>query len=124
MAQLELILQAATDTTHADAIRALLNGVAADSVFISVGFVREAGVEAIEAALRPVGAKTTFFVGIRNGVTTVQGIKRLLLLKGKVYAVDTGSSRDPIFHPKLYLVVKQHKAGLIVGSEPNLSRSP
>jgi HKD family nuclease len=116
MAQLELILQAATDTTHADAIRALLNRIAADSACISVGFVREAGVEAIEGALKPVGTKTTFFVGIRNGVTTIQGIKRLLALKGKIYAVDTGSSRDPIFHPKLYLAVEKHKAGMIVGS--------
>jgi HKD family nuclease len=116
MAKLELILQAATNLTHAEAIRALLRGIAPDSVLISVGFVRETGVEAIEDALRPVGAKCTFFVGIRNEVTTIQGIKRLLALKGKVYAVDTGSSRDPIFHPKLYLAVQKHKAGLIVGS--------
>jgi HKD family nuclease len=116
MAQLELILQAATDATHAEAIRALLGRIAADSVLISVGFVREAGVEAIEDALRPVGARTTFFVGIRNEVTTIQGIKRLLVLNGKVYAVDTGSSRDPIFHAKLYLAVEKHKAGMIVGS--------
>jgi len=115
MAQLELILQAATETTHVAAIRTLLNRVAADSVLISVGFVREAGVESVEEALRPVAAKTKFFVGIRNDITTVQGIKRLLALKVKLYAVDTGS-RDTIFHPKLYLAVNKQRAGLIVGS--------
>jgi len=115
MAELELILQAATDATHAGAIRALLKRVTADSLLISVAFVREAGVEAIEEALKPVGAKARFFVGIRNDITTVQGIKRLLALKGRLYAVDTGS-RDTIFHPKLYLAVNKQKAGLIVGS--------
>jgi HKD family nuclease len=115
MAQLELILQAATDVTHASEIHALLKRVTADSVLISVAFVREAGVEAIEEALKPLGAKTTFFVGIRNDITTIQGIKRLLALKPKLYAVDTGS-RDIIFHPKLYLAVEKSKAGLIVGS--------
>jgi HKD family nuclease len=116
MAKLELLLQAVTEETHAKAIRGLLKRFDAENILISVGFVREAGVEAIEEALKPVGAKTTFFVGIRNEVTTIQGIKRLLALKGKLYAVDTGSSRDPIFHPKLYLVVEKRKAGLIVGS--------
>jgi HKD family nuclease len=115
MANVELILQAATDATHAEAIRALLGRGTVDSVLISVGFVREAGVEALEKALRPVAAKTTFFVGIRNDITTFQGIKRLLALKVKVYAVDTGS-RDTIFHPKLYLAIDKQKAALIVGS--------
>jgi HKD family nuclease len=116
MAKLELILQAATADTHANAIRQLLSRFDAENVLISVGYVREAGVEAIEEALKTVGHKITFFVGIRNEVTTIQGVKRLLALKGKLYAVDTGSSRDPIFHPKLYLAVEKHKGGLIVGS--------
>ena len=55
MAQLELILQVATDATHAEAIRGLLNRIPADSVLISLAFVREAGVEAIEEALRAIG---------------------------------------------------------------------
>jgi HKD family nuclease len=115
MAQLELILQAVRDTTHAAAIRTLLEHVSADQVLISVAFVHEAGVEAIEEALKPVAAKTEFFVGIRNGITTVQGIKRLLASNAKIYAVDTGS-RDTIFHPKLYLATGGQKASLIVGS--------
>lgn len=115
MARLKLILQAATDTTHAEAIGAPLKGAAAESVLISVAFVREAGVEAVEGALKPVAAKTNFFVGIRNGVTSIQGIKRLLALKVQLYVVDTGS-RDTIFHPKLYLIVEKQKARIIIGS--------
>ncbi len=115
MAQLKFILQAATDATHAEAIGALLKGPAPESVLISVAFVREAGVEAVEKALRPVAARTRFFVGIRNGVTSIQGIKRLLALKPQLFAVDTGS-RDTIFHPKMYLAVHKQNAGVIIGS--------
>ncbi|MHB8753945.1 MAG: phospholipase D-like domain-containing protein [Candidatus Acidiferrales bacterium] len=78
MARLELILQAVTNTTHAAVIRTLLDRINADSVLISVGFARESGVEALEAAIRPVAAQTRFFIGIRNDITSVQGIKRLL----------------------------------------------
>ena len=115
MAQLELILQAVTRTTHAQTIRELLSRIAARSVLISVGFVNEAGVEALEPALRPVAARTRYFVGIRNGITSVQGVKRLLRLPARVYAVDTGS-RDTIFHPKLYMVAGDGNAGLVIGS--------
>ena len=96
MAQLELILQAVTAATHATAINKLLQRIDADSVLISVGFVREPGVEALEAAIRPVAAHTKIFVGIRNDITSVQAIKRLLRLRVGVYAVDTGS-RETIF---------------------------
>jgi len=116
MARIELILQAVNNTTHAAAVRTLLRCIRADSVLISVGFVRESGVEAIEAAIRPVAARARFFVGIRNEITSVQGIKRLLGLRAQIYAVDTGS-RHTIFHPKLYLAVDNGQAArLIVGS--------
>src|SRR5579862_3553028 len=115
MAQLELIIQAVTKATHAESVRALLNRAAARTVLVSVGFVNEAGVEALEPALRPVAARSRFFIGIRNGITSVQGVKRLLRLHTRVYAVDTGS-RDTIFHPKLYLVVGDDEAGLVIGS--------
>jgi len=116
MARLELILQAVTAATHATAISNLLRRIDADSVLISVGFVREPGVEALEAAIRPVAAHTRIFVGIRNDITSVQAIKRLLRLRAGVYAVDTGS-RETIFHPKLYLAVEDgEEAGLIIGS--------
>lgn len=116
MAQLELILQAVTAATHAAAIRALLGRIDPDSVLFSVGFAQEAGVEALEVAIRPVASHTKVFVGIRNGITSRQAVKRLLRLGAEVYAVDT-ASRDRIFHPKLYLVVDDgEEAGLIIGS--------
>ena len=70
MAQLRLILQAATIETHAKALRALLNRPNAKAVLISVAFVREAGVEAIEEVLKNVAGQAKLFVGIRNNITT------------------------------------------------------
>jgi HKD family nuclease len=122
MARIELILQAVSNTTHAATIRALLQCVNADSVLISVGFVRGSGVEAVETAIRPVAARTRFFVGIRNDITSLQGIKQLIALRAEVYAVDTGS-RNTIFHPKLYLAVDNgQEARLVIGSA-NLTHS-
>jgi HKD family nuclease len=115
MARIELILQAVTASTHAEAIRALLRRVQPESVLISVAFVQEAGVEAVEEVLSQFADKTKLYIGIRNDITSIQGVKRLLALKAKIYAVDT-AFRDTIFHPKLYLAVGKQNGGLIVGS--------
>ena len=115
MARLELILQAATKTTHVDAINATLQRINPEAVLISVAFVREEGIEAIEVALKPFAAKTKFFIGIRNDITSIQAVKRLLAMKIEVYAVDTGS-RKILFHPKVYLAANARQAIVIIGS--------
>ncbi len=115
MAQLDLIFQAVTPATHAAAVRQLLSVADVKSALISVAFVREAGVEALEAVLKDVAGDAKFFVGIRNNITTLQGLKRLLALKTKLYVVDTGSG-ETIFHPKLYLACTDTIAEMIVGS--------
>jgi HKD family nuclease len=112
MARLELILQAATP---AAAVRKLLTIADVKTALVSVAFVSEAGVEALEAALKAVAGDAKFFVGIRNNITTLQGLKRLLALKTKLYVVDTGSG-ETIFHPKVYLACTDTIAEMIVGS--------
>ena len=54
--------------------------------------------------------------GIRNDITSHQGLVRLHgIIGSKLYTVDTGS-RNVIFHPKLYLVCGKTRARLVVGS--------
>ena len=84
-------------------------------VLVSVAFVREPGLNAVEAAIKPLAPMARFFVGIRNDITSIQAVKRLLAMKVKLYAVDTGS-RNILFHPKLYLAASASKAAVIVGS--------
>ena len=115
MAELDFILQAVTATNHAEAIRELLGLPKPKQVLVSVGFVRESGLDAVEAAIKPLAAKVRFFVGIRNDITSIQAIKRLLAMNVELYAVDTGS-RTTIFHPKLYFAASAKQAVVVVGS--------
>ena len=115
MAELDFILQAVTTANHAEALRALLALPNPTEVLVSVAFVREPGLDAVEAAIKPIAARARFFVGIRNDITSIQAVKRLLAMKVKLYAVDTGS-RSILFHPKLYLAASASKATVIIGS--------
>ncbi len=73
------------------------------------------GVDSIATQLKNVAKVSTFFIGIRNDITSIQGVKRLLELGVRVIAVDTGS-RHRIFHPKLFLAERQSDAKLVIGS--------
>jgi HKD family nuclease len=115
MADLNFILQAVTTANHAASIRTLLLLPNPDRILISVAFVRTTGLDAIQDHLKPLVGKTKFFVGIRNDITSIQAVKRLLELNLELYAVDTGS-RQTIFHPKLYLAANEASAIAIVGS--------
>jgi phosphatidylserine/phosphatidylglycerophosphate/cardiolipin synthase-like enzyme len=115
MADLNFILQAVTTANHAESIRTLLALSKPTQIVVSVAFARTTGLESIQKSIKPLADKTKFFVGIRNDITSIQAIKKLLALKVDLYAVDTGS-RKVIFHPKLYLAVNASSAIAIVGS--------
>lgn len=115
MAELDFILQAVTTANHAKAIQALLALPNPTEVLVSVAFVREPGLEAVEEAIKPLASKASFFIGIRNDITSIQAVKRLLSMNVKLYAVDTGS-RNILFHPKLYMAASATKATVIIGS--------
>ena len=109
------ILQAVTDANHADAVTALLQLADANRVLISVAYLREDGLAALEAAIRPLVANTEVFVGIRNDLTSIQAVKRLLALGVRLFAVDT-ATRQSIYPPKLYFVSSDTVAGVVIGS--------
>lgn len=115
MAKKEFILQGFTARTHADAVRGLFNIPDIKRVILSVAFVSESGVQQIEKELKAHAAHVTVFAGIRNDITSHQGLSLLYGIGGKLYTVDTGS-RMVIFHPKLYLVRGKFQARLVVGS--------
>jgi HKD family nuclease len=115
MAKIDFVLQAVTDRFHADELRKLLSKPDCVRVLASVAFVRQDGVDALAASLQALAHASTFFVGIRNGVTSVQGLRRLLDLGVRLVAVDT-ASRAAIFHPKLFLAEHKASASLLVGS--------
>ena len=110
-----LLLQAVTQDSHLATVRHLLGIPHPDKIFISVGFMSEGGLAALEAALSPIADRTTVVAGIRNGITSAQSLKKSLAIGCTTYVVDTGS-RDVLFHPKIYVSRNAGEARLIVGS--------
>jgi HKD family nuclease len=113
MAKKEFILQGFTFCTHVTAVRELFNVPDIQRAVLSVAFVTEAGVDLLRDEIEGCAARVTVFAGIRNDLTSCQGLGLLHTLGVvKLYAVDTGS-RNVLFHPKLYLVRGDDHARLV-----------
>ena len=114
-----VLFQGVTRDNHLAAVRQILAIPNPERVIISVAFMNEGGLSVLNDALAPVAARTTILAGIRNGITSAQGLQKSLEIGCSTYAVDTGS-RIVIFHPKIYFSRNNNEARLIVGSA-NLS---
>ena len=110
-----LLFQGVTQDNHLISVRRLLQIPHPERVIISVAFMNEGGLVALEAALSPVSEQTTIVAGIRNGITSAQGLRKSLDMGCTTYVVDTGS-RHVLFHPKVYVSRNADEARLIVGS--------
>lgn len=115
MAQKKFILQGLTEDTHQTALEHLFACPQIERVIISIAFVNSSGVELVAAQLEPVASCVEVYAGVRNEITTRQGLDRLLELGCSLYVVDTGA-QHVIFHPKIYYARGQHEARTIVGS--------
>jgi len=116
MAKRELILQGLTPNAHAGAVRELFDIPDITQVILSVAFVKESGVRQIENELKARAKDVIVFAGVRNDITSYQGLVLLHSIIGsKLYIVDTGS-RNVVYHPKLYLGRGKSQARLMVGS--------
>jgi hypothetical protein len=115
VAQVDFILQAVTTANHANAVTELIQLPQTNRVLAGIAYMREAGLASVEAAIQPLAEQTTVFVGIRNDITSVQAVKRLLAMNVSLYGVDT-ATRQTIYHPKLYLVSSNTNARVIIGS--------
>lgn len=115
MAEIDFILQPIAGRCHADFLRDLLSENDVQRFVASVAFVREDGVQVIAQELKAIAEVTTFFVGIRNDVTSIQSILALLRTGVKIFAVDT-AQRSRLFHPKVFLAQYKTHAAAIIGS--------
>lgn len=110
-----LLFQGVTPDDHLAAVRNILRIPNPQRIIMCVAFLNESGLTILNDALAPVAAQTTILAGIRNGITSAQGLRKSLQLGCSTYAVDTGS-RSVLFHPKIYLSRNDSEARLIVGS--------
>lgn len=112
---MRLHLQAFTKSSHANILEEHLRDPGVKSLLVAVAYVRYEGVRRLEKAIGGIGKRATVYAGVRNAVTSHQGLSRLLELGVSVVTVDTASARK-IFHPKMYLIEGIERAHLIVGS--------
>ena len=112
---MKLILQGFRAETHLDALQQLLRAPATERVIISVAYLNLRGIELVADDLTALSERVSVFAGIRNGITSKQGLDRLLRGGAELFVVDTGAS-GVIYHPKLYLGRSATEASLLVGS--------
>ncbi|MCF8721605.1 phospholipase D family protein [Nitrospina gracilis] len=115
MANLNFLFQALTPSNHAEAVKQILSLNKPKEIIFSVAFVREEGLMELEKNIKPLSKITKIYFGIRNEITSVQAINRLLDIGVQLFAVDT-ASRTQIFHPKVYLAYSDLNAKIIIGS--------
>ena len=111
----KFLLQGFTSDTHLAAIAHLFNCPNLERIILSVAFVNTSGVELIAPQLKAAAPQVEVFTGIRNEITTRQGLERLLALGSVLHVIDTGT-RHVIFHPKIYYARGKHEARVVVGS--------
>lgn len=116
MAEIEILLQGLNkDEDHETVINNLLSTTEFDSFIFSLAFVRSNGIESIKNNLERVSDRINVFIGIRNGITSVQSIFSFLRIGITPYVVDTASN-SIIFHPKIYAGYCKSDAQIILGS--------
>ncbi|MCY3729275.1 MAG: phospholipase D family protein [Nitrospira sp.] len=116
MAEIDILLQGLNkDDDHETAVNKLLSIPAMENYLFGLAFARSNGVERIRSNLGKVSDKTRVFIGIRNGVTSVQSISSFLKIGIAPYVVDTASN-SKIFHQKIYAAYSNAVAHVIIGS--------
>ena len=115
MAIKDFLLQGFTAQTHLAAVKRVLACPDLDKAILSIAFVNKAGVDLLATELASLGPKVVVYAGIRNDITSRQGLRSLLDHGANVHYVDTGA-RHVIFHPKIYFASSVTTARIIVGS--------
>lgn len=111
----KILFQGVTPETHLTAVRHVLALPAPQEIIFSTAFMNRGGLAQIREALLPVAGVTTIIAGIRNGITSAQGLTASIDYGCRTVAVDTGS-RKVIFHPKIYFAKSATAARLVLGS--------
>ncbi|WP_144626526.1 hypothetical protein [Bacillus altitudinis] len=116
MAKVKYLMQGLSKReNHRNYLETLIGLEDANEIILSVAFLTSEGVYVLEESLKKNREKITFYVGCRNGVTSLQGIISLLNIGINPILVDTGSNNF-IFHPKVFFAQSNNQALSTVGS--------
>lgn len=114
----EVILQAFENgVSHRDKICSLLESRSYDSFFFSVAYAKSTGVYDLFNGINLDDKSFEVYLGINNGVTSIQSILEFIKFGITPTLVDMGKTSS-IFHPKLYIASDSEslRAEAIVGS--------
>ena len=115
MAICSFVFQGLTVVTHEEILNGMLSQNELESATFSVAFVRRSGVRLLQSKMLPNANRIKVFAGIRNALTSYQGLELLMDIGTNVYCVDVGQVRK-IFHPKVYVSKCAGSASVMVGS--------
>jgi len=122
MAEIKLLAQGLIENQdHLSAVNQLLQLENATEILISVAYARKGGVIAISEALFGKKDIISLYIGINNGVTSLQAILEILKIGIHPYVIDVATSKR-IYHPKIYAAFSDSIVELIIGSA-NLTNS-
>ena len=110
-----LILQGIRAETHLGVLKQLLRNPATNDAIFSVAYISSAGAHLLAADVSAAAKRVRVFAGVRNGVTSKQGLQTLLAAGAELFVVDTGT-QSVTYHPKLYMAWSATEAHLVVGS--------
>lgn len=110
-----ILFQGISTEDHLSAVRHVLEVDHVARVVISVAFMNARGLSLVREDIERVAENTTIMAGIRNGITSAQGLKTSLEMGCSTYVVDTGS-RQLVFHPKIYMSRNVNEARVLIGS--------
>ena len=82
---------------------------------VATAFMNAAGASVLSDMIGPIADRVDVFVGIRNGVTSMQALDILLQNGIHPFVVDT-ASQAYIFHPKVYAANNHQIGRILVGS--------
>ncbi|HHW90282.1 MAG TPA: hypothetical protein GX745_05205 [Clostridiales bacterium] len=116
MAVLNFLLQGLDENNdHFSSIQWLFTLPDINRGLVASAFLNASGASMIAETLSPISDRVSVFIGIRNGVTTIQGLQVLKDNNIYPYLVDT-ATQTFIFHPKVYLFSNADTARLVIGS--------
>lgn len=84
----KILFQGVTPETHLEAVRHVLALPAPQEIIFSMAFMNRGGLAQIREALLPVAGVTTIIAGIRNGITSAQGLAASIEYGCRTMAVD------------------------------------
>lgn len=117
----EIIFQGLTQKSNLEYLKRVIELPNADLVLLSSAFMNKGGLGLVYDELANCSCTKQVYAGVRNGITSAQGVNAALAAGCEVFTIDTGAS-DIIFHPKVYLSMSDQEVRMLLGSA-NLTQS-